>query len=112
VPLILAAAEPLDSIYRFVSTYPRLAASSITGNPETRSDIELAAAARAVLDELNAAALSEVHELHRRRESESRAAADLAVIARAATFGVVDTVVVDIDASVPGRVDEQTAPSC
>lgn len=108
VPLILAAAEPLDSIYRSVSTYPLLAASSITGNPETRSDTELAAAARAVLDELNAAALSEVHELYRRRESESRAAADLAVIARAATFGVVDTVVVDIDASVPGSVDEQT----
>jgi Bacterial archaeo-eukaryotic release factor family 11 len=33
VPLILAAAEPLDSIYRSVSTYPLLAASSITGNP-------------------------------------------------------------------------------
>jgi hypothetical protein len=48
VPLILAAAEPLDSIYR--------SASSITGNPETRSDAELAAAARTVPDELNAAA--------------------------------------------------------
>jgi hypothetical protein len=108
VPLILAAAQPLDSIYRSVSTYPLLAASSITGNPETKSDAELAAAARTVLDELNAAALSDVHELYRRREAESRAAADLAVVARAATFGVVDTVLVDIDASVSGSVDEQT----
>jgi hypothetical protein len=108
IPLILAAAEPLDSIYRSVSTYPLLAASSITGNPETMSDADLAAAARTVLGELNAASLSDVHELYRRRESESRAAADLAVIARAATFGVVDTVVVDINASVPGSVDEQT----
>jgi len=61
-----------------------------------------------VLDELNAAALGDVHELYRRRESESRAAADLAVIARAATFGAVDTVLVDIDESVPGAVDEET----
>lgn len=108
VPLILAAAEPLDSIYRSVNTYPGLAASSIVGNPETRSDAELAAAARDVLDELNATVLSDVQELYRRRESESRAAADLAVIARAATIGAVDTVLVDIDASVPGSIDEQT----
>jgi hypothetical protein len=108
VPLILAAAQPLDSIYRSVSSYPLLAASSIAGNPETSSDAELAAAARTVLDELNAAALADVHELYRRREADSRAAADLAVVARAATFGVVDTVLVDIDASVPGSVDEQT----
>src|SRR5262249_9405608 len=108
VPLILAAAEPLDSIYRSVSTYPLLADSSIAGNPETSSDAELAAAARTVLDELNAAALSDVRELYRRRASESRAAPALAVIARAATFGAVDTVLVDIDQSVPGSVDEET----
>jgi hypothetical protein len=108
VPLILAAAEPLDSIYRSVCTYPLLAAPSIPGNPETSSDAELAIAARTVLDELNAATLGDLHELYRRRESESRAAADLAVVARAATFGAVDTVLVDIDASVPGGIDEQT----
>jgi hypothetical protein len=108
VPLILAAAEPLDSIYRSVSTYPLLAASSIPGNPETASDADLAGAARTVLDELNAAALAGVYDLYRRREAESRAAADLATVARAATFGAVDTVLVDIDESVPGTVDEQT----
>src|SRR5262249_3734512 len=108
VPLTPAAAEPLDSIYRSVSTYPLLAGSTIAGNPEAKSDVELAASARSVLDELNAAALREVRELYHRRESESRAAADLAVIARAATFGAVDTVLVDIDESVPGTVDEQT----
>jgi hypothetical protein len=107
-PLILAAAEPLASIYRSVSTYPGLAPTNVAGNPEASSDAELAAAARVVLDELNDAALSEVHEVYRRRESESRAAADLAVVARAATFGAVDTVLVDIDETVPGTLDEQT----
>jgi hypothetical protein len=108
VPLILAAAEPLDSIYRSVSTYPHLAGTSIAGNPEAKSDAELADAARGVLDELNAATLQHVQELYRRREPESRAASDLVVIARAATFGAVDTILVDIDQTVPGNVDEET----
>jgi hypothetical protein len=108
VPLILAATEPLDSIYRSVSTQPLLAARSISGNPERRSDAELAADARAVLDELNAVALGDVRDLYVRREPESRAVADLAVIARAATFGAVDILLVDIDESVPGSIHEQS----
>jgi len=108
VPLILAATEPLDSIYRSVSTYPLLAARSIAGNAERRSDAELAGEARSVLDELNAAALRDVRDLYVRREPESRAVSDLTVIARAATFGAIDTLLVDIDESVPGSIDEQT----
>jgi hypothetical protein len=34
VPLILAAAEPLRSIYRAVQSYPHLAATVLPGNPE------------------------------------------------------------------------------
>ncbi|MBO0728862.1 MAG: hypothetical protein J2P57_06355, partial [Acidimicrobiaceae bacterium] len=34
VPLILACTEPMDSIYRSVNSYPRLAATTIAGNPE------------------------------------------------------------------------------
>jgi hypothetical protein len=108
-PLILAAAEPLDSIFRSVSSYPHLAAPGIAGNPETTSDAELVDKARTVLDELNAAALRDVRELYRQREAESRAAADLAVVARAATMGAVDTVFVDIDDSVAGSVDDTGA---
>jgi Bacterial archaeo-eukaryotic release factor family 11 len=44
VPLILAAAEPLDSIYRSVNSYPQLAAATIAGNPSTQSDEALATA--------------------------------------------------------------------
>jgi len=109
VPLILAATEPLDAIFRSVCTYPHLAAPGIAGNPEASSDAELVDEARAVLDELNAAALRDVQELYRRRESESRASADLAVVARAATMGAVGTVFVDIDESVPGSIDEAGA---
>jgi hypothetical protein len=108
VPLILAATEPIDGIYRSVNTYPHLLAQGIAGNPETVSDGELAVSARAVLDDLYAAQLREVHELHRRRSADGRALSDVAEIARAATFGAVDTLLVDIDAAVPGTVDDRT----
>jgi hypothetical protein len=108
VPLILAATEPLDSIYRSVSTNPNLVGPGISGNPEALGDTDLAVRARAVLDELNADSLRGMQELFALRESQSRAAADLAVVARAATMGAVDTVLVDIDQTVPGAIDEET----
>jgi hypothetical protein len=108
VPLILAATEPIDSIFRSVNTYPHLLAQSISGNPETASDAELAVGARAVLDGLYAAELGEIQDLHGHRSADGRALSDVAEVARAATFGAVDTLLVDIDAAVPGTVDEQS----
>lgn len=108
VPLILAATEPINSIYRSVNTYPHLLGQGISGNPETISDAELAASTRTVLDDLYATQLWDVQELHRQRSADGRALSDVAEIARAATFGAVDTLLVDIDAMVPGTVDDQS----
>jgi stalled ribosome rescue protein Dom34 len=69
---------------------------------------ELAARARTVLDELHAQELRDTHELFERRRAEGRALIDIGDVARAATRGAVDTVLVDIDEVVPGSVDEQT----
>ena len=108
VPLILACTEPMDSIYRSVNSYPRLAARSIPGNPEATSNAELAVSARTVLDELYTNELRDVHELFDLRTGQERTLTDIADVARAATFGAVDTVLVDIDAVVPGAVDEHS----
>jgi release factor family 11 len=108
VPLILAATEPIDSIYRSVNTYPHLLPQGISGNPETASDAELAASSRTILDDLYAAQLRDVQALYERRTAERRALSDIADVARAATFGAVDTLLVDIDAAVPGTLDDQT----
>jgi hypothetical protein len=108
VPLILAAAEPMDSIYRSVSTYPHLLAQGVSGNPETASDAELALAARGVLDDLYADQLRELQELYAQRSAGGRALSDTAEVARAATFAAVETLFVDIDALLPGTVDEET----
>ncbi len=106
-PLILAATPPLDAIYRAVTTYPFLAQRGIEGNPEKLTDAELAQAARGVLDELFAAELTELAALFERRTNQGRATTDIAVAARAATRGAVAVLLVDIDAVVPGVVDEE-----
>lgn len=108
LPLILAATEPLDSIYRAVSTSTSLVTPGIPGNPDARTDADLAEAARAVLDEVYAAQLQDVRALYDVRTGQGRSTTDLAHAARAATLGAVDTALVDIDVVVPGTVDDQT----
>jgi hypothetical protein len=108
LPLILAATEPLESIYRSLNTYPHLAEPVLRGNPETASDDELAAEARAILDRLYEEQLAAIRDLYELRSAHERASSDLATVARAATYGAVDTLLVDIDEKVPGYVDEDT----
>jgi hypothetical protein len=108
LPLILAAGEPLDSIYRSLNSYPHLVEPGIPGNPEGATDADLAAAARSVLDEVYEGELAAIRDLFELRRSHERASADLATVARAATYGAVDTLVVDIDQQLPGYVDEET----
>jgi len=108
VPLILAAVEPLDSAYRSVNTYPHLAPRSVAGSPEAVSDSALVAGAREILDEVYAAQLAAVRGSYELRSSQGRTALDVVDIARAATFGAIDTVLVDIDDVVPGTIDEES----
>ena len=107
-PLILAAAEPLASIYRSVSSYARLGGETIPGNPEQKSALELAASATPILDAAHSADLAT--QIARFHESTSRGLADdtLAGVSLAATSRAIDTLFVDIDHRLPGRIDELT----
>ncbi|MCC5954524.1 MAG: hypothetical protein JJU07_00380 [Natronohydrobacter sp.] len=107
-PLILAATDPLLSMYRSINSYPHLADSAITTSPVRIPAHELGSQARAILDEINAASVAAFGELYAARENEGRATTQVARAARAATFGAVDTLLVDMDSVVPGLVDETT----
>lgn len=108
LPLILAATEPLASIFRGVTSAPGLLADGIPGNPEGRAAGELAAAARSILDGHHAAALGSVRDRYAALAPAGRAVSDLPAVARAAVHGAVDTLLVDIDADVPGTLDAVT----
>jgi hypothetical protein len=107
-PLILAAAEPTASLFRSVATYPHLLPEGIARSPARMSAGELAEAARPVLDRLHAARVAEAAALFAERAGSGRATADVADAARAATFGAVELLLVDIDEVIPGLVDETT----
>lgn len=109
VPLVLAATEPLDSIFRSVCRYPDLVPESVQGSPEDVSDVDLVAAARAVLDRHHAAQLAELTALFEQRAGQNRVSTDVATVARLATQGAVGVLFLDIDAFVPGSVDEEGA---
>ena len=105
-PLILAATEPLASIYRLVNTYPGYAQATIAMSPDRTSDADLAMAARRILDEIYARELQSMRALFEIRRGQGRATSDLSDAARAATFGAIEQLMVDIDEVIPGSVDE------
>ncbi len=106
MPLILAAASPLDSIYRSVATSPQLVDRGITGNPDALSDNELAEAARPILDELRDRELEDLRQRLNAWTQQGRGLTDLGDVARAATVGAVDTLLVDIESDSRGVVDD------
>jgi hypothetical protein len=106
IPLVLAATEPLASIYRSVNTYSHLASATIEGSPVALTDAQLADRARSVLDGLNRNEVAVFARLFETRGSAGRATTDIAQAARAATFGAVESMLMDIDEVVNGTVDE------
>lgn len=104
LPLILAATEPIASIYRGVNTYRGLADEGLDLSPERVSDAELVAAARPVLDQIYAAQVAALRARFDDRTGQRRTATAPGDVGRAATLGAVSTLFVDIDADLRGFV--------
>lgn len=107
-PLILAATGRLVSVFRQLNTYPHLLEEGISDNPEQMSEGQLAAAARPVLDQAYDKELAELSELFERRSGDQRTTTDISDAARAATFGAIQVLLVDIDAVIPGQIDPES----
>jgi len=104
-PLVLAAAEPLASIYRSVNSYPHLVDEGIAGNPDHVTDRQLADAALPILDRLYRHELEGVIALYDELKPR-RATDDISYAAHAATAGAVGQLLVDLDAVIPGVVSD------
>jgi len=108
LPLILAAAEPIDGIFRSVNSYPHLVDRSLPGSPEGSTDAELGEAARAVLDDLYSQQLRELGDRFEQRSAAGRTAVEINDLGRAATFGAVEILFVDIDSRLAGTIDAES----
>jgi hypothetical protein len=104
-PLVLAAEEPLASMFRSVNTHPRLADEMIEGNPGLTTDAELEEAAIPILDRLYSRELKAVIALYDELKPR-RATTDVSYAAHAATAGAVEQLLVDLDAVIPGLVSD------
>jgi len=104
-PLILAATDPLGPIFRALSTYPALLSEGIPTSPDHLSDSELANMTRPVLDRRYASEIIAAKELYQTRLGQQRATSDIDAVARAATIGAIELLLVDIEHVVPGTVD-------
>ena len=107
-PLILAATQPLVSIFKGICSYPGLAEQTITKSADRKTEGDLATAARPILDELYAKEVAQLKDLFENRVGAARSTTDLSDAARAATFGAIEALLVDIDEVVHGMVDETT----
>lgn len=104
-PLVVAAEEPLASMYRSVNSYPKLADETIEGNPDQKTDAELEDAAIPILDLLYSREVKAAIALYDQLKPR-RATTDVSYAAHAATSGAVEQLVVDLDAVVPGFVSD------
>ncbi len=107
-PLIIVATDPLLSIYRSINSYAHLAEAAIETSPVRIPPHDLGTEARKIVDQLNAESIADFARLYTERENQGRATTQVAQAARAATFGAVDTLLVDMDSVMPGLVDEET----
>lgn len=107
-PLILAATGRLSHVYGEVNSYSHLLGDRIDDSPDRLSEAELAAAARPLLDTHYREEVEKLRSLYEVRANHGRATTDLAAAARAATYGAVDSLLVDIDSVLPGTIDDET----
>lgn len=107
-PMILASNPPLGPIFRSVASYPRLLAEGFEEEVDRLTPLQLAEHARTALDTAYGAEVAELRERFAVRDGQGRATSDVAVAARAAAQGAIETLLVDMDAVVPGTIDEET----
>lgn len=104
LPMVLAAAEPIASIYRQVNSYPDLLPTGVPGNPEQVQDEDLVASARQIVDDQHRRDVQELNEQIADLENSGRSSADLSALAYAATHGLIETLLVDLEQRIPGDV--------
>lgn len=104
-PLVLAAAEPIASMFRSANAYPRLADEVIAGNPDPMTDAEIEHVAISILNRFYSRELQAVLALYDELKPR-RVTTDVSHAAHAATAGVIDHLLVDLDAVVPGLVSD------
>ncbi|AHG22455.1 hypothetical protein Z042_24725 [Chania multitudinisentens RB-25] len=106
-PLILASTEPLASIYRSTNTLPNLTNETFFSNAEHLGISELVTQVRPLLENYYQAQLKALQSRFEARAGERRVTQILSDAARAATFGAIELLLINIDSSVNGTINDE-----
>ncbi|MDO5605719.1 MAG: hypothetical protein Q4G25_11225 [Paracoccus sp. (in: a-proteobacteria)] len=107
-PMVVVATQPLASVYQSVCSYSEIVEEVVEHAPARMTPAELAELVRPVIDRILSDRITGFRETYEARASEGRATTDVAQAARAATYGAVDAMLVDINHVLPGLVDRET----
>lgn len=105
-PLVLAGVETILTYFKEVDTYPHTAQETISGNQEHTPDIQIAERARAIAEQDYRRKVDASLERVNALRNDNRGSTDLSEIARAAEEGRVETLVVTLDESIYGRLED------
>lgn len=105
-PLILVSTEPLASIYRSTNSLSNLAEETLFSNAEHLGASELVTLVRPLMENYYQAQLNALKSRFEARAGERRVTQDLSDAARAATFGAIDLLLINLDSTLNGTIDE------
>jgi hypothetical protein len=109
LPLILSAASDLEPAYREINTYGDLLEIGIYANPSSLSLQELETRGRTVLKQSSEGELASWRENFGTMRANGLASSQLSDVAKAATAGLVDTLLFDLASTEGGSIDESGA---
>jgi Bacterial archaeo-eukaryotic release factor family 11 len=105
-PLILAGVRPILDIFRSVCSYPNMLEEQLLGNWEHLSPAELAEMARPLVTREYQKRVRDLHQRFSKFQTQRRTSDDFGQLGTLATNGAVDTLLLDIESSVLGTIDE------
>ncbi|WP_368543189.1 baeRF11 domain-containing protein [Enterobacter soli] len=105
-PLFLVAAEPLASIYRATNTLSNLTDETLFTNAEHIGLTDLVSQVRPLLDNYYRAQLDALKTRFEIRAGERRVTQELSEAARAATFGAIELLLINIESSLKGTINK------
>ncbi len=108
LPLILAALPEHHHLFHQVSQNPLLVADGIGFNPDSLPADELRALAWQAVEPQYQARIASLREQFEQARSKGVGSDDLTQVAEAAASGRVETLLVDADRQIPGRLDSAT----
>lgn len=106
-PLILVSTEPLASIFRSTNSLSNLTDETLFTNADHIGVSELVTRVRPMMDDYYQSQLHAFKSLFETRAGERRVTQDLSDTARAATFGAIELLLINIESHMPGIIDDQ-----